>query len=104
MVEAEKQRLVGIQILRGVAALLVTWHHAIEEAEYSTFAAALPKWLLLFGASGVDIFFVLSGFIMMYVTFAPGKRAENPLSFFLKRTVRIYPFFWFCCLLTLALR
>lgn len=101
---AERNRLVGIQILRGVAALLVTWHHAIEEAEYSTFAGSLPKWLLLFGASGVDVFFVLSGFIMVYVTFAPGKRTESPFAFFLKRSARIYPFFWFCCLLTLALR
>lgn len=97
------ERLAGIQILRGVAALMVTWHHAIEEAEYSTYAEALPKWLLLFGASGVDVFFVLSGFIMMYVTYGNGRRPEAPLSFFMKRSIRIYPFFWFCCLVTLAL-
>lgn len=44
--------------------------------------------LLGFGSWGVDIFFVISGFIMMYVT------ENNHKHFLLKRIIRIVPLYW----------
>ena len=44
--------------------------------------------LLGFGIWGVDIFFVISGFIMMYVT------ENNEKYFLLKRIIRIVPLYW----------
>jgi peptidoglycan/LPS O-acetylase OafA/YrhL len=92
-----------LQLLRGVAALMVTCHHALEEANYTTYALSPPDWVVRIGAAGVDIFFVVSGFIMMYVSFPPGAASKSPGRFLLERAVRIYPLYWCCCLLTLAL-
>jgi exopolysaccharide production protein ExoZ len=49
-----------------------------------------------FGGGGVDIFFVISGFIMVYTT---QSHHVGPFSFFVNRVVRIVPIYW---LLTLA--
>jgi exopolysaccharide production protein ExoZ len=62
-----------------------------------------PDWFTTFGAAGVDIFFVISGFIMLYVSFPNGRAAASPLSFLVKRIARVYPFYWFCVCLILGL-
>jgi peptidoglycan/LPS O-acetylase OafA/YrhL len=62
-----------------------------------------PDWLTTFGAAGVDIFFVISGFIMFYVSFPTDQAAASPVSFLVKRITRIYPFYWFCLALVLGL-
>lgn len=94
----------GLQIMRGIAAGLVVWHHALEEAEYVRYGGAPPDWLIRIGAAGVDIFFVISGFIMMYTSFAPNKACPTPAQFVWRRFLRIYPLYWICCGLILALR
>jgi exopolysaccharide production protein ExoZ len=108
---AEKERvasrnvsLEGIQILRAIAALLVVLHHTLEESLAAVVSPKSPDWLTTFGAAGVDIFFVISGFIMFYVGFPAGKSASTPASFLLKRITRVYPFYWFCVALVLGLR
>jgi peptidoglycan/LPS O-acetylase OafA/YrhL len=98
----QDNELEGIQILRAAAALLVVLSHALHE---SLAAKALPKspdWLTAFGDVGVDIFFVISGFIMFYVSFPASRAPVKPAHFLWKRLTRIYPFYWFCLLLTLA--
>src|ERR1700737_2029314 len=63
------EKLLGLQVLRGVAAVLVVLHHVAA-------TLALPKYMGLvvaggifapLGRAGVDLFFVLSGFIIYYV-------------------------------------
>jgi hypothetical protein len=54
--------LVSIQALRAIAALLVFWGHAINAVTLEV-AADFPH---LYGPFGVDIFFVISGFVMVY--------------------------------------
>ncbi|GGD43107.1 acyltransferase family protein [Aureimonas glaciei] len=66
----------SIQSLRAIAALLVVAFHVSDGA-------------FVTGAAGVDIFFVISGFIMGTV----GVR-ETPLTFLKKRVVRIVPLYW----------
>lgn len=82
----------SIQHLRGIAALLVVWHHAREQIV--GLANVFPS---SFGASGVDIFFVISGFIMVVTTTG---RATTPLQFMGKRIARVVPLYW---LLTLSM-
>lgn len=93
----------GIQILRAVAALLVVFHHALEESLAANTGPKSPDWLTTFGASGVDIFFVISGFIMFYVSFPHNEQPIAPSRFLLKRVLRIYPLYWFCIALVLGL-
>jgi peptidoglycan/LPS O-acetylase OafA/YrhL len=66
-------RFDSIQLLRGIAALIVITEHIV---------------FLQCGAFGVDIFFVISGFIIMYTT------QETMKSFWIKRLIRIVPLYW----------
>jgi len=81
----------SIQYLRALAVVLVVWAHASEQLVWiSTY---LPG---TYGAVGVDIFFVISGFIMVYTR---ANRNITPLVFFTRRIKRIVPLYWFYVLL-----
>jgi exopolysaccharide production protein ExoZ len=71
----------SIQVMRASAVALVVAHHS-----FPRFTA---------GAMGVDIFFVVSGFVI--ATVAPG---QSPGAFLFRRFWRIYPIYW---LLTIPL-
>ena len=76
-----KQPLIhNIQLLRFIAALSVVFLHSTDES-----GLKLP---VSFGGFGVDIFFVISGFIISWITF------HNPAHFWMKRLIRIVPFYW----------
>ncbi|WP_164857317.1 acyltransferase family protein [Sphingomonas crocodyli] len=94
------REIAGLQILRAFAAIIVVAHHALEESRGAagTFS---PDWLATSGAAGVDIFFVISGFIMMLTTFSDPTKITKPTIFLLKRSIRIYPLYWICCALVL---
>ena len=53
------------------------------------------------GAFGVDLFFVISGFVMMYSTDRLFGRADGPLTFIKRRLIRIVPLYWLVTTLTL---
>ncbi len=77
----------SIQYLRAVAAILVVFHHAFTQIDiYSPFFDNIK-----FGAQGVDIFFVISGFIIWYVT-ADSKMSKT--DFLLRRLIRVAPIYW----------
>jgi len=97
------RQLSGIQILRGVAAVFVVIHHALEESLAVPVGARSPDWLTTAGASGVDLFFVISGFIMLYVSFPMGSAPLKPGSFLFRRGTRVYPLYWICCAGVIAL-
>lgn len=78
----------SIQILRGLAALAVVLHHI---PQYILNRSLTPTYTLESGAAGVDIFFVISGFVMHAATV--GKQ-NRPLDFFAKRLARILPIYW----------
>lgn len=54
------------------------------------------------GWSGVDYFFVLSGFIMVYVHRSAIGKKDQLKSFLVKRAVRIYPIYWLITLIVLV--
>lgn len=84
--------ILSIQYLRAVAASMVVWHHAAGQVPGMS---SLVPWA--FGTSGVDLFFVISGFIMVVTTVG---RAVRPVDFWRRRIVRVVPLYW---LLTLAM-
>lgn len=92
----------NIQSLRGIAVLAVIFFHLIGiQRKYSP-DYALPEHLQ-FGAVGVDIFFLISGFLMMAVTrsFSPGVKSMR--RFVLHRVIRIYPLYWLVSVPILAI-
>ena len=97
-----RRDLPGVQVLRAIAALAVVAHHALEESNAAS-GRFSPDWLTTAGASGVDIFFVISGFIMLVVAFGPEGRLVTPGAFLVRRFTRIYPFYWLCCLAMTAI-
>lgn len=83
------KRLHALQYLRAIAALIVVYSHA---------AIQISEWKPLLpytGAYGVDIFFVISGFIMVYIT----KPDDTPVNFMVNRVRRVVPLYWFFTLL-----
>jgi len=79
----------GVQAMRGVAALSVVCGHAVS-ARPDMVGAGLAGGALTILASGVDIFFVISGFII--ATTAAAQR--DALNFTFRRAVRIFPVYW----------
>jgi exopolysaccharide production protein ExoZ len=87
--------ITNVQLLRGVAALLVVANHLIERlvlrgslpAEYLPFA-----WTL--GLAGVQVFFVISGFIMVYTTGEHFGSCKSAAQFIFRRVLRIAPLYY----------
>lgn len=77
-----------LQYLRGVAALMVVYFHSVVQLK--NFGIEKPL-LPMMGEAGVDLFFVLSGFLMWITT--SGKNV-SPGSFLIKRLMRIVPLYW----------
>ncbi|RWX79326.1 acyltransferase [Neorhizobium lilium] len=73
--------LYSIQYLRALAALAVVVFHAGERGGLH----------FTIGAAGVDVFFVVSGFIMMAIS---DSRPTRPMSFLRNRLLRIAPSYW----------
>jgi len=94
----------SIQILRGLAALAVTIAHT--NGEVSWWAVNLhyenPMPGLVTGAAGVDLFFVISGFIMVYTTAESFGTPTASGVFLLRRIIRIVPLYWIATFLFLA--
>lgn len=82
----------NLQVLRAVAAYMVFLHHF---SIYLTPVLPGAKRVAM-GAAGVDIFFVISGFIMVVTTM--GRRV-SPTSFLLNRVARIVPVYWLVTLI-----
>ncbi len=81
----------NIQILRAFAAVNVILYHIIGASKLH---AQDVEWLKNFqhwGASGVDIFFTISGFVMLHTQM---MRKRSPGEFFRDRLVRIVPIYW----------
>ena len=84
--------LTNIQILRAFAVLNVVTIHSIYFAISNNFSSSFLFFLKNFEASGVDIFFVISGFIIYYIHI---KKNRNGFDFILQRIKRIVPLYWF---------
>ncbi len=97
-------RLVAVQILRAFAALSVARAHIDNDTAVLTAASAVKyanPWPLPLDA-GVDLFFVISGFVMVHASQPLFGRPDAPRAFFTRRLARIVPIYWACTLLFVA--
>ena len=97
-------KLLGIEAVRGIAALMVVLFHAGVLLSGPKDYGHLPfAGVFGFGRAGVDVFFVLSGFIITFIHTADLGRPGRLVSFARKRLLRIYPSYWICTLILLAI-
>lgn len=94
-----KTRLTEIDLLRFAAAVaVVIFHLAFRGAAadgLSTFSYPAIAEAAKYGYLGVDLFFMISGFVILMSAASGGLR-----SFAESRVTRLYPAFWCCCSLT----
>ncbi|WP_058962030.1 acyltransferase family protein [Type-E symbiont of Plautia stali] len=76
-------KIVSIHYLRGIAALLVVAYHNKTSGYEASGNQDIFEYLFKGGAFGVDLFFIISGFIIAYST--KENTENNLLNFTLKR-------------------
>ena len=86
----EYVQLDGVQALRGIAAMLVVLLHYRVDLNNRYTQSNLGELLFGQGYIGVDLFFVVSGFIIVYATH--GQSLIVP--FLIKRFLRVVPLAW----------
>jgi len=73
--------LPSLQVLRGVAAVMVVLFHVFG---------------FQIGSVGVDIFFVISGFLMFHANREVFGHARTAILFLKRRILRVVPLYWLC--------
>ena len=84
-------RFLELDALRGLAALMVVLFHFTINSN-----GAILGWEFSYGVTGVDIFFMISGFVI-FLTISKVKKWPD---FVVSRFARLYPAFWCCMFLT----
>lgn len=98
-----RERLENIQALRGTAALMVLAAHVRDaEGDYGGGGTLMPHWLYM-GVVGVDLFFLISGFVMTHVALSGARGKDAAGRFLFNRAARIYPVYWTATLLLMVL-
>ncbi len=102
---APTRRFLELDALRGVAAVWVVLYHCIASLPYwlpnapETIAAVLPTRFDLHGTSAVDLFFMISGYVILVTT----QRSATARAFLQARVARLFPAYWAAVLVTAAL-
>jgi peptidoglycan/LPS O-acetylase OafA/YrhL len=90
----QTDRILALDGFRGLAVLMVTLYRFAEVSLTESVIGRLPSRAILVGASGVDLFFVLSGFlitgILLHSKDSPGYFSR----FYSRRTLRIFPLYF----------
>jgi len=96
------RRISELDALRGIAAIgVLIFHYSIiykvklHTLNFNT-DDPFPGFHFTFGEMGVDLFFVLSGFVIMMTS----ERVKSALDFAIARFVRLWPTFFVCCSIT----
>ena len=87
------KKLIYLQFARGIAALIVVFHH-ITASESFYFGVNSLRGIFDPGWNAVDFFFVLSGFIIYYAHSDDIGRPTQWPRYMSKRLIRIYPIYW----------
>jgi peptidoglycan/LPS O-acetylase OafA/YrhL len=89
-------KLLWLQCVRAFAAIYVACYHASGDARdvYGATSAEFASSAFKFGNFGVELFFVISGFIIAHVHGADIGRPQRLINYVWKRLSRIYPLYW----------
>ncbi|UXH80158.1 acyltransferase family protein [Roseateles amylovorans] len=92
-------RLAQLDALRGLAALAVVLFHYTTRYDALFGHTSAPLASVPWGHVGVNLFFMISGFVI----FMTLERTPRPMDFVVSRFSRLYPAYWGALLLTFAL-
>ena len=100
-------KLQSVQTLRAAAALLVVLYHLSTTAPFGRLGlgdrlGAPAAFFEAIGFAGVDLFFVISGVVMVVTCGDQFGRRGASWRFFLRRAARIYPLYWLATFAVLA--
>jgi len=96
------ERVYELDLLRFMAAFsVVMFHYSFRGAAgkpgntFTTFNYAPLAGAARYGYLGVNLFFLISGFVILM-----SANGSSPRRFFISRFVRLYPAYWVCCSIT----
>jgi peptidoglycan/LPS O-acetylase OafA/YrhL len=92
-------RLKELDILRGFAALNVVLYHYTSRFRDIYVHNYDAKYDWIYGHYGVQLFFVISGFVI----FMTLQKVKNVKEFAFKRFLRLFPTYWICLITTLII-
>lgn len=94
-----KKRLLELDALRGIAALMVVFYHYFYHYNAMYGHENIPVDWSYIGRLGVGLFFIVSGFVIFWTL----NRTERPLDFIVFRFARLYPAYWCALIISFVL-
>jgi peptidoglycan/LPS O-acetylase OafA/YrhL len=88
--------------VRGIAVLLVLANHFLARGDPNRGLVAIPFKLAQAGRTGVDLFFVLSGFLITSILWETRGNSRYFTAFYARRTLRIFPLYYGCLIVVLV--
>jgi exopolysaccharide production protein ExoZ len=91
---SENQKIHSIQSLRAIAASLVVLDHTLLELTGLYPNSRLTNVAYNIGGAGVYSFFVVSGFVMAFISWHSFGDLQSGIDFLRRRFIRIVPLYW----------
>ena len=101
MTSVSPAKLGWIEAYRGIAATAVVVYHTARHFDKNYGIPGLES-VFQFGHAGVDLFFVISGFIILFVHFDDIGRPDRIGHYLSRRLTRLLPAYWVAVALTIA--
>src|SRR4051795_6527498 len=92
-VELPRGHIPALDAIRGLAIVAVTLYRFGGGGDGAARAVDHP-WLIELGQRGVDLFFVLSGFLITGILFEAKGKEHYFRNFYLRRALRIFPLYY----------
>src|ERR1700722_14566643 len=80
--------------LRGIAALIIVWYHFLVFTPMHGAMLSILSQMFGFGWVGVDLFFVLSGFLITGILADSKSKSHYFRTFYGRRVLRIFPLYY----------
>jgi exopolysaccharide production protein ExoZ len=97
-----KPRLSSVEAIRACAAAIVVLYHVARHLDNAS-GTPLLRLTTQFGHAGVDLFFVVSGFIILFVHYRDVGRPGRLRHYLARRVSRVMPTYWIALSLTVLL-
>lgn len=88
--------MLELDALRGIAAMAVVIYHLVYRYHELYGHQGLAVYWSYFGQYGVQLFFMISGFVIYWTL----ERIDRPIEFVISRFSRLYPVFWVAVIVT----